>query len=123
MPPRNSPLKRKATALLLDEEEEAGKPTAAKRQRTGKEQEGEEAEGGGGGGGLERAGTSFCRLPALQRLAPHDLREIRVLGSGSCGEVVLADWNGTLVAVKKIYKSLLHSSAYQEFKAEAKMLA
>ena len=47
---------------------------------------------------------------------------IKVIGKGSCGEVWQAEWNGTTVAVKKIFRALLSNDAAKEFRAEAKIL-
>lgn len=46
------------------------------------------------------------------------LRIIEVIGSGSCGEVYKATWLGLTVAVKKVFRSLIHDSALKEFQAE-----
>jgi serine/threonine protein kinase len=40
----------------------------------------------------------------------------------SCGEVHEASWRGTRVAVKKIFRALLHGSSMQEFQMESDML-
>lgn len=51
-----------------------------------------------------------------------EIEEIRTIGSGSCGEVVLARWRGGLVACKKIYRALIHGDALQEFMAEVRIM-
>eukprot|EP01113_Clastostelium_recurvatum_P037621 TRINITY_DN5522_c0_g1_i1.p1 TRINITY_DN5522_c0_g1~~TRINITY_DN5522_c0_g1_i1.p1 ORF type:complete len:888 (-),score=262.81 TRINITY_DN5522_c0_g1_i1:24-2687(-) len=51
-----------------------------------------------------------------------ELTSVRVLGQGSCGEVSEYAWRGTPVAVKKIFRSLLHKDVVHEFQVEAAML-
>jgi len=51
-----------------------------------------------------------------------EIEEIRPIGSGSCGEVVLARWRGGLVACKKIFRALIHGDALQEFMAEVRIM-
>ena len=51
-----------------------------------------------------------------------ELKLLKVVGAGTCGEVWKANWNGNPVAVKKIFRALLSDSALKEFRAEAKML-
>ena len=53
---------------------------------------------------------------------PGDIKFIRTIGYGTCGEVSEAMWKGTRVAVKRIFRSLLHSDALKEFQAEADIL-
>lgn len=53
-------------------------------------------------------GLSTLSKSALQ-IKPGDLVLGKSIGSGSCGDVYLATWQGTLVAVKKIFHSLLHA--------------
>lgn len=58
------------------------------------------------------------------RIDPNDLEIVRRIGFGTCGEVMLAYWtkNHTHVAVKKIFRTLLHDNVLKEFKAEANIL-
>jgi serine/threonine protein kinase len=54
-----------------------------------------------------------------------DLTQIRVtqmIGSGSCGEVYKGTWLGLAVAVKKVFRSLIHESALKEFQAECNIM-
>jgi serine/threonine protein kinase len=71
-----------------------------------------------------------------------ELKIVRTIGSGSCGEVSEANWKGTRVAgtvdsisalfnlilylfvstVKKIFRTLLHGDALKEFQVESDML-
>lgn len=83
-------------------------------------------------------------------LDPSEIQEIKVIGSGSCGEgwlkntkrqdarldencngnlfqqkkktVVKAKWRGDFVACKKIFRALVHGDALQEFMSEVKIL-
>jgi serine/threonine protein kinase len=58
------------------------------------------------------------------RIDPNDLEIVQRIGFGSCGEVMVAHWikTHTYVAVKKIFRTLLHDSVMNEFKAEANIL-
>ena len=51
-----------------------------------------------------------------------DLRIKRTIGTGTCGEVYEADWRGTRVAVKKIFRTLLHGDTLHEFQVESDMM-
>jgi hypothetical protein len=55
-------------------------------------------------------------------VGPGELQHIRIIGAGSCGEVSECMWKGTRVAVKKIYRSLLHGNTLKEFNVETDML-
>ena len=66
------------------------------------------------------------RLKRADTLTPSiDLTQLRVLqtiGSGSCGEVYKATWLGLTVAVKKVFRSLIHENALKEFQAECNIM-
>jgi serine/threonine protein kinase len=47
---------------------------------------------------------------------------LKTLGTGSCGQVLLYSWKGTMVAVKRIFRTLLHGDEVKEFEAESGML-
>jgi len=47
---------------------------------------------------------------------------VRKIGQGACGEVCQYEWKGTPVAVKVIYKSLLHKDTKGEFEKETEIL-
>jgi hypothetical protein len=53
---------------------------------------------------------------------PAEIEHGRLIGSGSCGEVSEAMWKGTRVAVKKIFRTLLHGDTAKEFQVESDML-
>jgi Protein tyrosine and serine/threonine kinase len=53
---------------------------------------------------------------------PAELTPIRVVGSGSCGEVLECEWKGTRVAVKKIFRTLIHSDLLEELEHEVNTL-
>lgn len=53
---------------------------------------------------------------------PKELEFIKTIGVGSCGEVFEANWRGTRVAVKKIFRTLLHGSSLKEFQMESDIL-
>lgn len=69
---------------------------------------------------MERIESSF--IHPKNSISSSELKLIKVVGSGTCGEVWKANWNGNTVAVKKIFRALLSDSALQEFKSEAKIL-
>ncbi len=56
------------------------------------------------------------------KISSRDLLIKKRIGFGSCGEVMLAEWHQTPVAVKRIFRTLLHEDVLLEFKAEANML-
>lgn len=66
------------------------------------------------------------RLKRSDTMTPSiDLTQLRVLqtiGSGSCGEVYKATWLGLTVAVKKVFRSLIHENALKEFQAECNIM-
>jgi hypothetical protein len=64
-----------------------------------------------------KRGESFTRV-----IDPTQLQITGVLGTGSCGQVFKATWLGTTVAVKRIFRSLIHDDALKEFYAETNML-
>jgi hypothetical protein len=51
-----------------------------------------------------------------------ELEFVRTIGVGSCGEVYEANWKGTRVACKKIFRTLLHGDALKEFQMETDIL-
>ncbi len=53
---------------------------------------------------------------------PSELEIVKTVGVGSCGEVFEAMWRGTKVAVKKIFRTLLHGNSMREFQMESDML-
>ncbi|KYR02832.1 SMAD/FHA domain-containing protein [Tieghemostelium lacteum] len=55
-------------------------------------------------------------------IVEEELTYVKVLGSGACGKVSLFEWKGTPVAVKVIYKSLLHKDKKGEFEKETQIL-
>eukprot|EP00026_Physarum_polycephalum_P003037 Phypoly_transcript_03046.p1 GENE.Phypoly_transcript_03046~~Phypoly_transcript_03046.p1 ORF type:complete len:740 (+),score=120.64 Phypoly_transcript_03046:24-2222(+) len=67
-------------------------------------------------GSAKRSKADSVQIP------PQEVRYIKQLGLGSCGEVWECEWRGTRVAVKKIFRSLLHADAMREFQAEADIL-
>lgn len=70
--------------------------------------------------------TEENRLKRADTMTPSiDLTQLRVLqtiGSGSCGEVYKATWLGLQVAVKKVFRSLIHENALKEFQAECNIM-
>lgn len=70
--------------------------------------------------------TEETRLKRADTMTPSiDLTQLRVLqtiGSGSCGEVYKATWLGLQVAVKKVFRSLIHENALKEFQAECNIM-
>ncbi|GAM24730.1 hypothetical protein SAMD00019534_079050 [Acytostelium subglobosum LB1] len=55
-------------------------------------------------------------------LSEDELVYVKQLGKGSCGEVSLYEWRGTQVAVKIIFRSLLHKEKNGEFEKETLIL-
>ncbi|EGG20032.1 SMAD/FHA domain-containing protein [Cavenderia fasciculata] len=55
-------------------------------------------------------------------LSEDELVYIRRLGQGSCGEVSQYEWRGTQVAVKIIFRSLIHKEKNGEFEKETQIL-
>jgi hypothetical protein len=55
-------------------------------------------------------------------IAPSELHITKLIGRGSCGEVSKGEWHCTPVAIKKIFRSLLHGNALREFLAETDIL-
>lgn len=78
------------------------------------------------GGHPHVGGEHHAPLRRLDTLTPSiDVTQLRVLqtiGSGSCGEVYKATWLGLNVAVKKVFRSLIHESALYEFQAECNIM-
>src|SRR5690606_28659136 len=62
------------------------------------------------------------RTNSAPRIDPSTLLILNRISSGSCGEVFKASWLGTNVAVKRIFRSLLHDKALDEFEAETNIL-
>ena len=60
--------------------------------------------------------------PSAVLIGSNELTYIKTIGTGSCGEVYEANWKGTRVAVKKIFRTLLHGSSVKEFQMETEML-
>jgi serine/threonine protein kinase len=71
---------------------------------------------GSGQGSLQRTDTLTPSIDITQ------LRVIQTIGSGSCGEVYKATWLGLTVAVKKVFRSLIHENALKEFQAECNIM-
>ena len=65
---------------------------------------------------------SMTSSPSTVLISSNELTYIRTIGSGSCGEVYEADYKGTRVAVKKIYRSLLHGDSIKEIQMETEIL-
>eukprot|EP01133_Synstelium_polycarpum_P015358 gene15358-18217_t len=55
-------------------------------------------------------------------MSEDELTFVRRLGQGSCGEVSQYEWRGTQVAVKIIFRSLLHKEKNGEFEKETQIL-
>eukprot|EP01117_Protostelium_nocturnum_P007651 TRINITY_DN2744_c0_g1_i3.p1 TRINITY_DN2744_c0_g1~~TRINITY_DN2744_c0_g1_i3.p1 ORF type:complete len:746 (+),score=216.81 TRINITY_DN2744_c0_g1_i3:138-2240(+) len=51
-----------------------------------------------------------------------ELKFVRNIGAGSCGEVDEMIWRGSRVAVKRIFRALLKEDARREFEVESEML-
>ena len=66
--------------------------------------------------------SSFLQPTETALVELSEIQFIKVVGSGSCGEVWKAEWNSTTVAVKKIFRSLINDSVLKEFLSEAKIL-
>lgn len=64
----------------------------------------------------------FKRHNSTPRIDPASIHILCKISAGSCGEVYKATWLGTTVAVKKIYRSLLHEDAIEEFESETNIL-
>lgn len=62
------------------------------------------------------------RTNSTPRIDPSTLKILSRISAGSCGEVFKASWLGTTVAVKRIFRSLLHEKALDEFEAETNIL-
>eukprot|EP01130_Rhizamoeba_saxonica_P013825 TRINITY_DN5942_c0_g1_i1.p1 TRINITY_DN5942_c0_g1~~TRINITY_DN5942_c0_g1_i1.p1 ORF type:complete len:739 (+),score=139.65 TRINITY_DN5942_c0_g1_i1:112-2217(+) len=58
----------------------------------------------------------------VKTINPKEIYISQRIGKGTCGIVHLATWNGTHVAVKKIFRSLLHADKIKEFTQEARLL-
>ncbi|KAL6062440.1 putative serine/threonine-protein kinase drkA, variant 2 [Balamuthia mandrillaris] len=69
----------------------------------------------------ENSSENFSGLKGME-IDPGELKIMNKVGVGSCGEVYEALWKGTRVAVKKIFRTLIHSDSFNEFKAEALIL-
>ena len=69
---------------------------------------------------LSRCESSF--IHPKNSILSSEIKLLKIVGKGTCGEVWKANWNGNTVAVKKIFRSLISDSALEEFKSEAKIL-
>ena len=77
------------------------------------------------GEGVRGESTKRALQQAAGRWAipPTELKTGQKIGSGSFGEVFVADWNGTEVALKQMHDRALTRSSIEEFSAEIRMMS
>ena len=79
--------------------------------------------GSGDAGGDGRQSDAVVASLEDRRFDPNELHMVRRIGKGSFGEVWLANWRGTSVAVKKLPASFLNDpESVEEFKREGRLL-